>query len=91
MSPSNNFLEEYKRAPAPVNTQLHSNREADVQNNRNNPTIIVDTTKICSRRNLPVKGHSDSVKEQSKVYPSQRAFVILLNCFIIVLVGVIPI
>ena len=56
---SNNFLEEYKRAPAPVNTQLHSNCQADVKNNRNVLTIIVDTTKICSRRNLPVKGHSE--------------------------------
>ena len=64
-------MELYKRALASVNTQLHSNCQANVQKNRNVLTIIVDTTKIFDRRNLPVKGHSDSVKEQKKVGMSE--------------------
>lgn len=74
MSPRNNFLELYKRALAPVNTQLHSNCQADAQNNRNVLTIIVDTTKICDRRNLPVKGHSECKGTKEGWYVRDKQF-----------------
>ena len=46
---------------------MHKNYQANVQKNRNALAHIVDTIKLCSRQNLPLKGHRDSVKEQPKV------------------------
>ena len=51
----------------PINKQMHKNYQANVQKNRNALAHIVDTIKLCSRQNLPLKGHRDSVKEQPKV------------------------
>ena len=43
---------------------MHKNYQANVQKNRNALTSIVDTIKICSRQNLPLRGHRDSVKRK---------------------------
>ena len=46
---------------------MHKNYQANVQKNRNAFAPIVDTTKLCRRQNLPLRGHHDSVKGQPKV------------------------
>ena len=67
MSAYNEFLQEYNRKSLPINKQMHKNYQAKIQNNRNALAPIVDTIKLCSRRNLPFRGHCDSVTEQPKV------------------------
>ena len=67
MSEYNEFLQEYNRKSFPINKQMHKNCQANVQKNRNALAPVVDTTKLCSRQNLPLRGHRDSVKEQPKV------------------------
>ena len=46
---------------------MHKNYQANVQKKVNALAPIVDTIKLCSRQNLPTRGHRDSVKEQPKV------------------------
>ena len=67
MSAFNEFLQEYYRKSFPINKQLHKNYQASVQKKKNALAPIVDTIKLCSRQNLPLRDHRDSVKERSKV------------------------
>ena len=46
---------------------MHKNYQAKIQKNRNALANIVDAIKLCSRQNLLLRGHRDSVKEQPKV------------------------
>ena len=67
MKAYNEFLQEYNIKSLPINNQMHKNYQANVQKNRNALAPIVDTNKLCSRQNLPLRSHRDSAKEQPKV------------------------
>ena len=56
------FLDQYKGREVPVNKMVDLNYKTNVKKTREAIAAIVDTFKLCERKNILLQGHKDSGK-----------------------------